>query len=154
MRSDAPRPLHRVLRIARGTLGMTQLELGAALSVSHRTVLRWEGRRSEPAPFQVSALAELVRPENGPLADELLDLAGIARPVPPPEPPPPPRVPRPAIQPKHAIDLLVYAAADAIDMPPRAMRVAMAAAFARAAEMGLTVEAVVEGLAPAASGSV
>jgi transcriptional regulator with XRE-family HTH domain len=50
---------------------------------------------------------------------------------------------------KYAVDAVVYAAAETADVPPRAMRPAVAAAFRRAAELGLTVESVLSGLAAA-----
>ncbi|MDP9001553.1 MAG: hypothetical protein M3O46_15745, partial [Myxococcota bacterium] len=44
------------------------------------------------------------------------------------------------------IDAVVCAAAEALDVSPRAVRPALLAAFARASELGLTLERSLEGL--------
>ena len=141
-------------------LGMSQGELGDALGVSRRTIIRWQRGHTSPAPTQVKQLADLVRDEDDELADELLAQIGI-EPVAPPAaeaassamavaaptaaPAPPPEPPGPA--PAHAIDSIVCVAADAANLVPRAMRPALAAAFTRAMELGLTLEQIVRGMA-------
>jgi hypothetical protein len=50
------------------------------------------------------------------------------------------------IEPKLSIDSVLLAAADAADISPRATKAAVVAAFVRARELGLSVEAVVKGL--------
>jgi DNA-binding XRE family transcriptional regulator len=150
MVDDAPRPMRRLLRYARSALMMTQREMGETIGAASRTIIRWERGHSEPSPDQVKRLADLVRPEEADLADELLAAAGVH--VPAPLAPPPERVPLPVpppvpvAMPKHAVDAVVYAAADAMNVAPRAMRLAIAAAFLRARELGLSIEAVAEAL--------
>jgi hypothetical protein len=118
--------------------------------------------------FEVRELATMVREEDDDLADELLAAAGLA-----PEPDPQASAPEaeaapipagpvlaptlapiaaaPALTPApaHVIDAIVCAAADAADMIPRAMRPALRAAFVRARELRVSVEAIVLGLGEA-----
>jgi transcriptional regulator with XRE-family HTH domain len=159
--SDTPRHMRRILRSARQALGMSQTELAEALGSSRRTIIRRERGQTDIAPFQVQRLADLVRAEDPDLADELLVAAGL-EPVAVVEMPPaapvvevaimpapveePPKPATPAYVPKQAVEAVLYAAADAIDESPRRIKPAIVAAFARAKEMGLTVEQVVEAL--------
>jgi transcriptional regulator with XRE-family HTH domain len=141
----------------RRALKMTQAELADAMGTSSRTVIRWEkGHASRE-------LARLVREEDDELADELLvvtgvgaeggvdvAIAGALEPLlaPAPTPREPAAAPAPhAPAPKHLVDAVLFAAADAVDMVPRAVTPAVVAAFTRAHELGLSIEAVVEGLA-------
>ncbi|MGH7293278.1 MAG: helix-turn-helix transcriptional regulator [Polyangiaceae bacterium] len=163
MSLDSPRKLKRIVRQSRFALGMTQLEMGDAMGVSHRTVLRWENGSSVPVDDQVATLSTLVREVSDELADEMLEARGMRLPPapespPPPQdapPPPPPAAPPPAapspLAPRDAVDVVVYAAAEAMDASPRAVRLALAAAFARAEELGLSVEAVARSLRPSAT---
>jgi hypothetical protein len=142
---------------ARIALHLTQRELAARVGTSLRTVQRWEARRSHPASFEIHRLADAVRPHNPALASELDELA--PRPAPPPTPvaqllapplpaapPPPPPLPAAVL-----LDSVVCAAAEAMSLAPQALRPALLAAFARARDAGLAMEAVVEGLTPARS---
>jgi DNA-binding XRE family transcriptional regulator len=162
MESSAPRPFKRVFVYARQALAMNQGQLADAMGVSRRTIIRWQRGYTAPVDFQVRQLAALVREEDDDLADELLAAASIA---PEPEPQqagaeaaaapiasPPALAPAPeapSAVPAHAIDAIVCVAADAANMVPRAIRPALRAAFARAAELGVSVEAVARGLADA-----
>jgi hypothetical protein len=78
-------------------------------------------------------------------ADTTLEALGIVRPPPPAAPPPLPAPPQPALG--SVVDSIVCAAAEAVDLSPGAIRPALVAAFARARELGLGVEAVEGALA-------
>ena len=170
--SSDPRPLKRVLIDARQSLGMNQRELAEAMGVSSRTIIRWQHGQSEPVEAQVHQLAAMVREEDEELADELLTAASVA-PAPRPQadvtpagaepmaPAPPVAAPSPSFAlapaaagpsqstapaPAHMIDAIVCSAADAANLLPRAVRPALRAAFARARELGISVEAAERGL--------
>jgi hypothetical protein len=133
---------------ARGLLRVSQGELGELLGSSRRTGQRWEGSGSVPMDPQLHQLAGLVHPHDPKLAADLaraggttLEKLGIELPPPPPPvalPPPPPPPPPP----EDVVDAVVCAAAEAIDIMPRAIRPALLAAFTRARRIGLSVEAV------------
>jgi DNA-binding XRE family transcriptional regulator len=158
MESSAARAFKRVFVNARQTLGMNQGQLADAMGVSRRTIIRWQLGQTSPVEVQVRQLAAMVREEDEDLADELLAAAMLA-----PEPVPQqggaqaaadPIVAVPSPQaldpvPAHVIDAIVCAAADAADRVPRTMRPALLAAFARAKELGVSIEAVVRGLGDA-----
>jgi len=156
------RSLRHFLLDARRALGMTQRTLGGALGSSHRTVTRWDGGRSTPADFHLHRLAALLMPIDVDLAEEaaafggrsLEDLGLRAAPPPPPAPPapPPPPAPLPQATSEDLVDIVVCAAAEATDVSPRALRPTLYAAFRRARQIGLTVEAVEEALARSAVG--
>ena len=154
MADDSPRALRRMLRLARESLGMTQARLGGELGSASRTVIRWEQGRSRPGPDRMLRLADMVRVEDPELATELLESAGIAPPpvaAPPreeaPAPPSLPAIaPRPALTPRVAAEAVVYAAAEVLDAAPRTAKPAVLAAFARAAELEVTVAELLDGL--------
>lgn len=149
-----PGSLAELLVRARKTLGMTQAEFGPALGWSHKTALRWEWGRSEPDGPSMQKLLTLIAPIDVELATELaaaagttLESAGLA-----PPPPAPPALPATAPdqhRAKHALpevtlddrtELVVHAAAEAMDAMPAAVRPMLYAAAARAIALGLTIE--------------
>ena len=118
--------------LAREALGTTQAALGKMLGVSRRTAHRW-GASGVPS-HELTGLARLVLPHDRALAVRIaaavgttLEAAGIEQPPPPPAPPP---------------DGVVCAAAEAMEMMPREVRPGLHAAFARAREIGLTVDVI------------
>jgi hypothetical protein len=127
------------------SLGVTQEELGKLLGLSRRTIVRWQGSSGYP-PWYAADVARAVHPRDPDLAARIaaregssLELMGIVTPRPPPPPPEPPA---------HMVDLVVCAAAEALDVSPRTVRPALAAAFRRARQAGLTLEQVERMLAP------
>jgi transcriptional regulator with XRE-family HTH domain len=160
MEFNKARPFKRVFLDARRALGMNQGDLAEAMGVSRRTIIRWQHGQTAPVETQVRDLAALVYEEDADLADELLASAMLA-PTPPPDdtraeslagspPPPATSVNPPAPEgpaPAHLVDAIVYAAADAADMVPRAMRSPLRAAFSRAAQLGVSIESIVLALA-------
>jgi hypothetical protein len=140
---------------------MTQREFGTALGASHRSATRWEARQSVPGDASLRKLAGLLAPVDAALAAEaaahlgetLVGLGLVAPPAPPalPAPPIPAAPPAPTPTPaQDLVDVIVCAAADAMDATPRVVRPVLHAAFRRARQLGLTVEQVERALAPTA----
>jgi hypothetical protein len=130
-----------LFELARQALGTTQEELGERLGVSRRTSQRWAG--SGIPSYYLPELARLVHPHDPVLAGEIaqaagmtLKAAGIVL------PPPPPPAPPPAPPPDGVVDAVVCAAAEAMEMLPKAIRPGLHAAFLRAKEIGLTVDVI------------
>ncbi len=130
---------------------LLQMELARVLGVSERTVGRWmKGNIGPLAPGQLHALARAVYAEDKALAAELAEMAGTTvRALGLGGPPPGAIVlPAPAAVAAAAfLDSIVCAAADLHDIPTRELRPLLAAAFARAAALGLSAETVARGLA-------
>jgi transcriptional regulator with XRE-family HTH domain len=135
---------------------MTTKQLAEALGYSERTGQRWFASESSPSAMTMIDLARLVYPVNEPLAAEIaasagktLESLGLVRPAPPAEPaapgPPHPAAPLPA---DALVDSVVCAAARAANVPPDAQLGAVLAAFQRARALRMSVEDVVDALAP------
>jgi hypothetical protein len=138
---------------AQQALSLNQRMVGELLGLSVRTVQRWYARRSSPADFQWHQLAKAVHETNPDLAARLaaeggstLQALGLvsASPSPPGHPS--------GCDLAHLADGVVCAAAESMDLPPRAVRPALLAAFRRARQMGLTLEDVEKALTPEARG--
>jgi len=131
-----------MLHEARIALHLSMNGLAEALGASRRTGQRWSAGRSTPSDPQLHRLVALVHPRDPDLAASLaaasgttLQALGLVLPA-------PAGPPAPAPVPDRIVDAVVCAAAEAMDMTPRAVRPAVAAAFAAARELGLTVEGV------------
>lgn len=166
-----PARLSYLIAEARMRLGYNQEQLAHALGSSKRTVQRWEGRGATPSYDMMRRLSDAVRPVDPEIADQLDVLFRppprppppppppppspppvVAAPVPPPEPPREPAPPPPPPVPDAVlVESVVCAAAEAMSLPPQAIRGAVLAAFARARDARLAPATVVEVLAPAAS---
>jgi len=135
----------RALLVEAGhALSASQGNLGSMLGVSRRTINRWTRDGPSPSPRQVSILARAVHAVSPALAEkiaatsgETLVSLGLVQPA--------PRIESPRLPP-HQVDLVVCAAAEALDASPRVVRPALLAAFQRAREAGMTVEAVEDAL--------
>jgi hypothetical protein len=143
------RSIAELVTHARFAIGMTQRALGPLLGSSHRTAERWGVGQARPSNPQLATLAGHVYPRDPALAAELaaaagqsLESLGLGVPAAAPGPPPAPS--------PQLLDSVVCQAAEAMDVSPRAMRVALRAAFARARELGLDVAAVADALSPPA----
>jgi len=135
--------------LAQRALGMSHDAFGTALGSSKRTAARWAQGSSQPTIDQVRRLAALVYPRDAELsaqlataAGETLESLGIVAPTPVAAPvlaasPPPPEPPLPATL---VVQAVVCAAADALQVPPSAVRGALLAAFRMARELRLQVE--------------
>lgn len=114
-------------------LGLTQKELGALLGKDRRTIQRWQDRGCKLLPADAQTLADALRPVRPDLADEVLAhgramAAALGVCTPP------------------VLDAILEAAAAAAGTSVDAVRPAVAAAFERAAEAGVNVNAVVAAL--------
>lgn len=122
--------------LARQALGTTQEGLGKMMGVSRRTAQRW-GTSGIPG-YALADLARLALPHNRALALKIAAAAGVTLEATRIEPPPPP----PAPLPDSVVDAVVCAAAEAMEMMPKEIRPGLHAAFARAKEIGLSVDAI------------
>ncbi len=143
---------------AQHVLGLTQRELAALVGSSLRTVQRWSGGGSQPYMTDVMKIARAVHPRDAALAQRLvgfygqtLEIAGIVAPPPPPPPAPlQPPPPSPSPQLPFLVDAVVAAAAEALDLSPRAVRPAILASLERAKAAGLAIDDVLSVLRPPA----
>ena len=126
----------------RMALGLTQEQFGDMVGKNKRTVQRWEESGTTLIPSEVKAFAQALCPVRPDLAariaaaiDTTLDELGIV-----------PAADASPTAPSDAIDSVVRAAADAMGVPPDAIRPAVAAAFVCARDAGLDVKAVVDKL--------
>jgi len=150
---------------SRLALGLTQGALADALSVTRRTVGRWEGRRSAPNFDQLARLAAMVHPKDAALASEIAvegattleELSLVAaKALPPPPAPSAPGAPpsRPFPPADLMIDSILHVSARALDLqvastdPAAAVRAVLRAAFERARGLGLTLEEIDAVLSP------
>ena len=149
-----PQVIRPLIGRVRSAFMCSQRQLGEALGISKRTVLRWEGGSTTPTDFQVAAMARLVYPKDRETARQLAAALGkslvdldIEAP-PPPLPLPAPAGPkRPS--PPYLVDSVVCVASEAASMLPQAMRPALLAAFERLVALELSPADVVEALKPA-----
>jgi len=132
-------------------LAMTQQDLAELFGVSRRTIQRLKGDLLFLSPARFSHAAVAMYPKDPELAARLaaqgrttLEQLGLVRPA-----LPPPSAARPTISPTAptpispaAADSVVCAAADAMNLSPRALRPGLLAAFSHAHALGLSVEAV------------
>jgi hypothetical protein len=155
----SPATLFRCMQAAR----TNQMGLARILGISDRTLSRrLSGGGAVVLPHHLQALAGAVFPNDSGLAAELagmggttLEALGLGQPAPPPPVAAPPAPvaasPRPGSAPLPVttalLDSIVCAAADLHDLPSRQVRPMVAAAFARAHELGFTLEAVTRGFA-------
>jgi hypothetical protein len=145
---------HRALRIP-GT------ELAALLGVTPKTVYRWYGKRTSVGANKLGELAPHVHPHDPALAERIHEYAARTlaqyRLQPPPplptSPAPEPTAHTASVAPRTLhVESVVHAVCEALDAGPRAVRPAVLAAFRRARELALSVDDVLQELAPAVSG--
>jgi transcriptional regulator with XRE-family HTH domain len=155
---DRPRPHIRlpvpprqvtdaVVRACR-VLRLSQSALAKRAGTSVRTVQRWRAGTSFPTRAQMAMLAQLVHPVQPELASQVAVASGTSLLALGLAPPPDPAAPA-ALPPAHRIERVVYAAAEASDLSPRAVRPALVAAFTRAKEVGFTLDDVLAALSAA-----
>lgn len=145
---SAPPGLFYAIQVA---LGLTQREIGALLGYSRRTIVRWTAHGTGAIDADWCTLARAVHPKDPELAaraakaaGETLQSLGIV-------PATPPAPVRPPLATADLVELVVHAAADAVDMAPRAIRPALLAALDRMAAVGLTGDEARDVLRAAAS---
>jgi hypothetical protein len=123
------------------------------VGVSPRTVQRWLSRGAGPATSQTLTIARALYPLDAALAAQFaeaggqtLESLGLAA----------PRLPSAAIVSvplRHVVDAVVYAAADAGELPTRAARRAVSAALRCMSDAGVAVETVLGVLAEGEPGT-
>lgn len=143
-----------LVEAARKELHLLHNGLADLLGVHRRTLTRWYNAGAGPMPEQLQILATQVWPRNPDLARLLAAAVGttveawglviaapaaaVAAPVRPP-----------TARPEH-VETVVYAAATAADLSPRAVRPAVAAALRRSLALGVDLASLVELLDPQA----
>jgi transcriptional regulator with XRE-family HTH domain len=129
-----------LMMLATRALGTSQRGLAEILGLSRRTISRWVKSGSPVVlPGHIDTLARAVHARDPALAARIVAVRGATlvdagigpEPVPAPPPPPPP----------YLVDVVVCAAAEALDVSPRVVRPALLAAFQRARAVGLDVAA-------------
>ena len=143
------RPSNALFILSAQAIGTSVQGLGRMMGISRRTAQRWSDRGLS-SDYHYPQLAGLVHPHDPALAREIAEAAGRTleemgivkppQPLPPAPPPPPP-------PPAGLVDAVVCAAADAMNVLPRDARPGVYAAFARAAEIGTSIEFVTRVLA-------
>ncbi len=142
-------PLPLLLIQTRRALLLSQGQLAEMMGVAKRTMQRWEDRGAILLPSHIRTLATAAHPRDPALAARIaaygntsLEALGLVKPA-PAHPPVPPPAPLPTA---ILVDSIVCVAADAIGVPPRAIRPALEAAFVRARQVRLDVAAVADSL--------
>ncbi len=159
MRRRGPMSHGEIVVKSQFAAGMTQEGLGEHLGASRRTVTRWVVGQSSPSDEQLVEMVRLAHARNPEVGAQLaaglgetLESLGIvvapppqvaSAPTPVPVPVPAPRTAAPAL----VLEGILHAAAHAMDLSPRAVRIGLQAAFKRARELGATVEEVEKALA-------
>jgi transcriptional regulator with XRE-family HTH domain len=134
-----------LLRVQRA-LNLNQKELARLIGCSSRTIIRYYQRGGALAPATYAELATACHPHDVALAAHLAQQAGKtlaslglvgSSPV---------SAGASALSPKHLVDSIVCAAAEAMQAPPHTMRPALTAAFERAIALGMTAEDVLRAM--------
>jgi transcriptional regulator with XRE-family HTH domain len=143
----------RLLIQTQHALALSQESLGEVMGVSRRTVWRWQSGQAFPIAVHLHALARKTYAVDRDLAARLADARnatleslGLVAPAKTST-----RVPSTddALRTRLLVDAIVCAAAEALDASPGAVRRALHAAFVRARQTGLALDAIEQGLAPA-----
>src|ERR1700722_18895092 len=127
---------------------------------SRRTVQRWAAGKSSPYDFHVIKAACAVHARSpthaallaAAVGKTLVELGLEKPPAPPPAPAASPTVliaappPPPPLDARHIVDSVVCAAANALQVVPQSVRPALLAAFTRARQLNLSLEAVEKAL--------
>lgn len=136
----------RTLRTVLDDLGWTLQTVEARAKVSPRTMVRWAHDRRPPSVRALRKLVAAVADVDPAAARKLVAAAGADERevgVDIPEPGLPSTVPIPLL---YAIDAIVCAAADRVNLTPAQLRPALEAAFYRAGELGLSIPIIAAGL--------
>jgi hypothetical protein len=139
-----PNDLGPLLSEVRRALQMNQLKFAELIGSSKRTVQRIEGGRAWLSGNEAALAVRALHPQDPELAGRLaafcsitLAAAGIAA------------VASSSAASRGAIDSVLCAAADVLDLSPRAVRPALLAALARARDLGLGMDALLATLSQA-----
>ncbi len=141
---------------ARRVLHLTQEGLANVLGSSLRTVQRMHAGRASPSQQQYGRLIQAIYPVDPALAAGIAAWSGVtliegpevkpAASLSAQDPSASASVSAPPAVAEHAIDSVLCAAGDAVELPLSTVRVILAAAFVRAKELGLSTAAAAEAL--------
>lgn len=165
MKVVIPERSAKLLALSQDALGVLGVDMARLLGVSPRTLHRWYSGETGMAMQYLVTLARLVQPKDAALAARIqahaeywyaLIKASPPPPLPDLTPPPQPAAPPPKMEapPPHPIpvklrvDGVVYAACEASEASAREVRRIVHAAFVRARDLGVSIDEVVEELAP------
>ncbi len=136
-----PNDIGRLLTEVRLTLGLNQENYARFIGSSKRTIQRVEAGRSSLSRNEIARTVQALHPKDPGLAQRVaaqfgttLAEAGIVA------------VPSQPVVSLGALDSVLCAAADVLDLSPRAVRPALLAALVRARELGLGVDALMAAL--------
>ena len=131
-----PKTVTALVQRASALLGRNQKGFAELLGSSIRNVSRWVNGDAHPSREHMIRLARLVHARDPALATQVaaaagrtLESLGIVPPAPPPR-----------ASATELVERVIYAAAEAADLSPRAVRPALVAAFRRAHQTRLTLE--------------
>jgi len=131
------RDRYELVAAGQAALRLTHAQFGPLLGSSQRSSERWASRRASPSDAQLEELASQVLGVDPDLAAEIAVVVG--KPLYPEGGPP---------SPARLAEAVLCAAAEVMDASPRALRPALRIAFARARELGLSLEQMEQALAP------
>jgi len=149
--SRNPKAVAELLVEAQNALGVSQGQLGDMLGLSRQTIWRYQTGQSNPLASSLQDLSRRVRAIDAGLASRLAGAGtggrqggfGVAAPARPTSPG------AGVLETRLMADAIVCAAAEALDASPRPVRRALLAAFARARDTGLALDAIETALARA-----
>ncbi len=155
LKLQQPKRVGALLLRAGIMLGMPHRELARVLGTSRRSVSRWTKDGTWLDYEQVVTMTKLVHPHDAALATAIAALGGETLVTLGLEAPAPtgPAALQATVLSSKLVDAVVCAAAEAMDVSPRAMRPALLAALRSAREVGLTMEALEATLSGAMSGA-
>ncbi len=135
-------------------LRWTQKQMFERTGVSSRTLSRWRLEGKPPSAKAIAKLVRVVAPIDREAATWLAEAARI--PMPRLAPATPTATPAAstgtgADAVRLRVDSILCVAADAMNLPPNAVRPALRAAFLRARELGVSIDTMAEAIADAAS---
>ncbi len=155
MASKLVQALDRVL----GRLHWSQKEVFVRTGISSRTLTRWRVEGKSPSPATLAKLVRAVASVDPEAAGWLAKVSSVARLHVSTAPSATTTVERagaaagtgPSVDVHLRVDSIVSVAADVMNLPPSAVRPALRAAFLRARDLGVSIEAIAEAMGEGAS---
>ncbi|HEX3344575.1 MAG TPA: hypothetical protein VHS09_08370, partial [Polyangiaceae bacterium] len=136
----------RLVRDGLRAAKLDHYQAAEALSVSTRSIGRYVAGDTHPPRRALELLASAVARHDAALASQLAKAGGIVTQGPGVVPAAAPVTL--AVSLASLVEIVVCAAADAIDAPPRTARAALAAALLSARSLGLSSDAIIAALVP------
>lgn len=149
MPRPSPTPMARMSRDGLRAANLEHTAAAEALYVSTRTIGRYVAGDVVPPGAALQWLAAAVAPHDGALAAQLARAGGAMPSQPAAVAPAGSKTPVALQVPmSRLVEIVVCAAAEAIDAPPRTARAAIAAALVAARDLGLTSDTIIAALVP------